>query len=279
MDGFQLGPVVLSAPRFYAGLALLVLVLLAELSARRSKAPAGAGGAAQSDAGWAWNAALIVFAGARLGFVVENAGHYLADPLAVFQVWQGGFSPWWGVAAGALYVIIRLLSGSVQLAQVIAPAAVALAVWLIVPATFARLDDRVIALPQGPQPLLTGGELDLTAQRDAPLVLNLWATWCGPCQRELPHLARAASDWPEVNIYYLNQGESVTAIERYLLDLPELDQEMVLLDPGQRTGRQLGSFGLPTTYFFAADGSHVHTHVGEISGPALNRQIERLIGQ
>jgi|SRR5690625_30804 len=263
MDGIQLGPIVISAPRFYALLGLVVLVLLAELLARRNR----------TDAAWAWNAAFAVIIGARLGFVVENLGFYLADPIGIIRIWQGGFSPWWGVAAGALTAVWASYRTRIN---PIAPAVAALAVWLVVPATVARLDDRVITLPEGAHQRLTGQALEFEAQPGAPVVLNVWATWCGPCQRELPHLAQAALDWPDVEIYYLNQGESAERINSYLDDHPDLERDNVLLDPGQRTGRSMGSFGLPTTFFFAADGSHVHTQIGEISGPALNRQIERI---
>lgn len=266
MDGFQFGPIVISAPRFYAALGLLVLVLLAELLARRNR----------TDAAWAWNAAFAVIIGARLGFVVENLGFYLADPLGIIRIWQGGFSAWWGIVAGAVTVAWSGFRGKVNPQLLLTPALAALAVWLIVPATVSRLDDRVITLPEGAHQRLTGQTLEFEPQPGAPVVLNVWATWCGPCQRELPHLAQAALDWPDVHIYYLNQGESVGRINRYLANHPTLNRDNVLLDEGQRTGRSLGSFGLPTTFFFAADGSHVHTQIGEISGPALNRQIERI---
>ncbi len=272
MDAVQLGPFVISAPRFHALLALILLVVVAEVMAR-----AGKRGGAISDAGWAWNAAAAVFVGARLGFVFANAGYYVTDPLAIFKVWQGGFSPWWGVAAGAVVVIVAVARGKVNLREAALPAAAALAVWLAVPYVADRLDDRVIALPNEVFQRLDGGTFEFTGAAGKPVVLNLWATWCGPCQRELPHLARAARDWPEIDIVYLNQGESADVITRYLLDHPEVSLENVLLDPRQRTGIDMGSFGLPTTYFFAGNGEHFSTQVGELSGPALTREIQRLV--
>src|SRR5690554_2766281 len=272
MDAVQLGPLVISAPRFYAGLGLLVLIAVAEVLARTARRD-GAG----FDPGWAWTAAAAVFIGARLGFVSGNASYYLSDPLGVFKVWQGGFSPWWGAAAGAVVVAVAVARDKVNLRQAALPVAAALSVWLAVPYVTDRLDDRVIALPNEVFQRLEGGTFEFAGRSGKPVVLNLWATWCGPCQRELPHLARAAQDWPEIDIIYLNQGESADVIRAYLLDHEEVVLEDVLLDPRQRTGIAMGSFGLPTTYFFAGNGEHFSTQVGELSGPALTREIGRLV--
>ena len=68
MSAYQIGPLVLSAPRFYAALGLAVLVLLAEVVTRRRRrarqlVESGEGSGAAPSAAWAWNAALAVFIG------------------------------------------------------------------------------------------------------------------------------------------------------------------------------------------------------------------------
>src|SRR5690554_551527 len=119
MTAFQLGPVVLSAPRFYAALGLVVLVLVAEWMAHRRRrdpqaptdAAAHGAGTEAAGASWAWSAAFAVVLGARLGFVVENLGAFLQQPWSILAIWQGGFSPWWGIGLGAA-VAAWLLRGS-----------------------------------------------------------------------------------------------------------------------------------------------------------------------
>src|SRR5690606_18069835 len=66
----------------------------------------------------------------------------------------------------------------------------------------APVDAQVGALPPGPAvgrpapdftlTTLEGETLALSELRGTPVVLNFWATWCGPCQREMPALQAAA---------------------------------------------------------------------------------------
>ena len=103
MEALRVGAVVIAAPRLYAGVALLTLLVAAELVAlrkRRSATGAEPALGPEASASWAWTAAVAVLVGARLGFVLENLGFFLLEPLTALAFWQGGFSPWWGVAAG-----------------------------------------------------------------------------------------------------------------------------------------------------------------------------------
>lgn len=282
MDAFQLGPVVISAPRFYAGLGLLVLVLVAEVNARRYRArhaqqhAGSAAGQVPADASWAWNAAFTVVIGARLGFVIENLGYYLQNPLHIFAIWQGGFSPWWGVLAGAAVTAWSFRTRLPALRTLVAPLAAAFFAWLAVPAMLAPVDGSPPEYPAVNLERFEGGAGDLSEYAGQPVVINLWATWCIPCRRELPELARVQQENPDVHVIYVNQGENFPVIQRYLEE--DLDAELfnVYLDPRQSLGSGMRSVGLPTTYFFDASGEHVKTQVGEISGPALDREVGRL---
>lgn len=83
MSAYQLGPLVLSAPRFYAALGLLVLIVGAELVAWRGRR---SGESPNASATWAWSAALAVVLGARVGFVIENLRAFLDQPLAILPL-------------------------------------------------------------------------------------------------------------------------------------------------------------------------------------------------
>lgn len=275
MSAIRLGALVISAPRFYAALALLVLVAAAELAARRARRRAPDEGAAPVSANWAWNAAGVVVLGARVGFVIENLGYFSSRPLEALAFWQGGFAPWWGVASGAALVAwtFRPL-GAVRAALV--PAALALAVWLVLPPLLTPAQTSAVTLPQLELERLTGGVVRLEALAAGPLIVNTWATWCLPCRREIPQLARAAAENPNATFLLVNQGENPEAVREFLADYPAVNLDDVLLDGGMEVAERLGGVGLPTTYFFAAGGELVATHVGEISGAALDQMLRRM---
>lgn len=272
MDALRIGFFVISAPRLYAALALLLLLLLAEVGAwqRRRRGAVGA------DTTWAWNALFGVVLGARLGFVLQNLGYYLTHPLQALAFWQGGFSPWWGVAGGAVVALLTLRRRGAHLGVMAVPGLVALAAWLVVPQLLSPAGGPPVQFPTGVLERLEGEALDFGTAVGSPTVINVWASWCIPCRREMPQLARAAQENPDVRVLYVNQGESPATVAAFLADHPAVDRGSVLLDSNQRVGNALRSVGLPSTYFFDAAGNHVKTHVGEISGPALTREIRAL---
>ena len=273
-SAYQIGPFVLSAPRFYAALGLVVLVMAAELVAwRRSRQ----GSAPDASAAWAWNAALAVFAGARAGFVLENLGAFLAQPLSIVQFWQGGFSPWWGVAGGALVAGSSIWRRSMKPSTVVVPVALALAVWLVVPALLIPTEQRERQLPPLTLERLEGGRLDLAALRGQPVVINLWATWCPPCRRELPMLADAARTYTDVHFVFADQAEPRATVQKYL-EQEGLALGGVVLDTRGRLVDEFGTVGLPTTLFFDTGGHHVRTHAGEMSGVMLDNYLAGLTG-
>jgi thiol-disulfide isomerase/thioredoxin len=105
-----------------------------------------------------------------------------------------------------------------------------------------------------------------------PVVVNLWASWCPPCRREMPVLARAQADHANVAVLMINQGEAARTV-RAFLDSQGLRFGNVLLDPASSAMRAYGSRGLPTTLFFDAHGRLVESHVGEITAARLEDVI------
>jgi thiol-disulfide isomerase/thioredoxin len=110
----------------------------------------------------------------------------------------------------------------------------------------------------------SGALLDLAGFRGQPVVLNAWATWCGPCRRELPLLLEQARAHREIRFIFLNQGEGPEAVRAYLeearLDMPE-----PYFDPTGEVIQRWGAQGLPITYFFDTTGKLVAKHVGELN--------------
>lgn len=266
MGALTLGPLVLSLERAYAGLGFLVLLVGAEWLARR---------AGPSVAAWGWRAAAIAFVGARLGFVAAHASDFATAPLSVLAFWQGGFAAWWGVGAAAAYTAVEARRTPVlrRVAPTVGIAAL-LAWWvpagLLAPAT----QNADVVAPAFVLEALEGGTVDLAATGE-PTIVNVWATWCPPCRRELPALVATAQAAPDVRVLLVNQGEDPATVGTYLTR-EGLPTSGVLLDRRQTVGTALQVAGLPTTFAFDAQGRLVDVHVGEISAPALRAMVASL---
>jgi thiol-disulfide isomerase/thioredoxin len=256
-DLLQVGPLMLAADRTIAAAA--VIAFLGTTRWWRGVAPERARNVA----------ALAVLAGAvaaRAFHVAVHAASYAEEPWSAFAVWQGGFEPAAGVIAAALVLVLAL--GGVRRAAV--PLGVLAAVATLGLAGVALLDRRAVdAWPPGlVANTLSGERVTLDALRGRPFVVNLWATWCPPCRREMPRLTQAAQQRTDVPILLVNQGEDAAVVLAYLED-EVLPSEHVLLDPGHAFADAVHSPALPTTLFVDATGTVRRRHYGEISRAAL----------
>jgi cytochrome c biogenesis protein CcmG, thiol:disulfide interchange protein DsbE len=207
MGALTLGPLVLSLDRAYAGLGFLVLIVAAEVWARRGRPEVAA---------WAWRTAVATFVGARLGFVLTHLDDYAAAPWTILAIWQGGFAPWWGVALGAAHSALEARRHPALRSAAPALGAAALLAWwlpagLLTPAAASA----GVVLPRLTLTTLAGEPVSLAAS-GTPTVVNVWATWCPPCRRELPLLVAAAAATPDVRVLLVNQGEGAATVRTYL---------------------------------------------------------------
>jgi thiol-disulfide isomerase/thioredoxin len=129
-----------------------------------------------------------------------------------------------------------------------------------------------------PVPALEVRRLDnttfpLSAFVGRPLVINLWATWCPPCRREMPVLQAAQRTHPAINFVFVNQGESEATVQSYL-DTNGLQMSNIVLDPAKQVSARTGSSGYPTTLFYDAKGRLYKRHMGELSQATLTEMID-----
>jgi cytochrome c biogenesis protein CcmG/thiol:disulfide interchange protein DsbE len=179
--------------------------------------------------------------------------------------------------------------------------AVLVVVAVILPAGAALLDRNRPATPPEPQPPpssastaahayppgvpapplrlrdLDGGQVDLAALRGRPVVVNFWATWCEPCVREFPLLRQAATDHrPDrlavVGVLTNDRPAAARAfVRRHHATWP------VGIDPDATTASRWGAVGLPHTYFIHPDGTLASHQLGELTQPALDRQLATIL--
>ena len=123
-------------------------------------------------------------------------------------------------------------------------------------------------------PMTDGGpSLDL-ATLTGPAVVNLWATWCGPCRRELPAFQEVSETRSDVRFIGIDIGEDAAKARDYLDELGVTFEQFVDEDGGLTDA--LGAASLPVTLVVAPDGSVATEHLGPMSVDELNDAIDAL---
>lgn len=262
-----LGPLVISLPRLLLLLGVIAGLVTAHFLRKRDGV---------EREGLLWLAMLAGFVVARLVYVGLHFAHYAKHPLETLYIWQGGFEPFSGAAATLLAAFLLARRKKLAPNKLLAPVLAGLLVWGVSSWMLHALQAaHERTLPDLALQTLAGEPMLLSDYRGEPIVLNVWATWCPPCRREMPVLEDAANKNPGVTFLFINQGEARADVQAWLAS-QELDLEHVLLDVFSRSGTELGARGLPTTLFFDAEGRLVDTHVGEISTPRLTDKLQRL---
>jgi thiol-disulfide isomerase/thioredoxin len=103
-------------------------------------------------------------------------------------------------------------------------------------------------------PLLDGGEFVLEKYRGKVVVLDFWASWCGPCLKALPELMEAMKGMPsdEVHLVGVNEGESAAQVKAFLTT--RRWNLTTVLDVDQAVGKTFGVKGIPHTVVIGPDG-------------------------
>jgi thiol-disulfide isomerase/thioredoxin len=222
-------------------------------------------------------AGLIVasLAVARLAFVFQHVDSYRADLLEVFDLTDGGFSAMAGLfVAFVVGAEITRKTAALRRPLVIA-SLTGMSAW--VSATVATLDfaPARTLVPLVEVRRLDGAPVQLRTLTTRPMVVNLWATWCPPCRREMPVLRDAQRRHPGIAFVFVNQGEAVATIERYLAS-EGLDLDNVFIDPVNAVAQRTGSFAYPTTLFFDGSGKLFMRQVGELNRNSLDERLAML---
>jgi thiol-disulfide isomerase/thioredoxin len=214
--------------------------------------------------------------GARLAYVAGWWPQYAQQPLSILNIRDHGFDP----LAGALGVIVAALLVGWRRPSLRRPLAASVVIGIAATGFAGLLAYKLTAQAQAPLPALQLGDLDgravdVESLRGQPTVINLWATWCGPCRREMPVLAEAQRTMPQVRFVFADQGESAATVRRFL-QAQQLTLQHVLTDENLQLSNYYNVRGYPTTLFIDARGRLRDTHMGELSPATLADRLQRI---
>ncbi|MCX7289875.1 TlpA disulfide reductase family protein [Janthinobacterium sp.] len=215
---------------------------------------------------------------ARLVFVLRWHEQYLAAPWSILNIRDGGFMAPAGIAAAlaiAAWRCRRPAMAAMRRPLAISVASGALA-WGVLSAGLFLAYGKPAALPTVALQTVDGAPATLAALAGGkPLVVNLWASWCPPCRREMPVLAAAQQARADIVFVYANQREDTAAASAFLARSGATLRNVVL-DSEAALGKAAGSSALPTTLFYDAQGRLVDTHLGELSDASLASKLQKI---
>jgi len=128
---------------------------------------------------------------------------------------------------------------------------------------------------------LSGQPTKLSALRGQLVVLSFWATWCGPCQEELPRLSRLSEQYAGKNVRFV--AVSIDAPKDRAKIQPFLARQNIKLEVWIGGDTDLmDRFGLgdivPGTVIFDADGEAIGRIMGEARDEDVQQRLEWLLG-
>lgn len=130
--------------------------------------------------------------------------------------------------------------------------------------------------------LLDGRKFELSDHQGKVVILDFWATWCGPCVQGLPIMQKVCSsfDQEKVKFVAVNQGENKKTINKFLKN-KNLNDLTVAIDKTSSVGNSFMVKGIPQTVVIDQDGivRFVHVGFGRDSGSQLKNEITELLSE
>ncbi len=125
---------------------------------------------------------------------------------------------------------------------------------------------------------LDGDPVRLADFRGRPVVVNFWASWCGPCVEEFPLLQQAAAEHASdglalIGIVYRDNADAARSFMQQMgADWP------TAMDPGETVADQFGILaGPPETFFIDAEGTVVARQIGQLAARDLERHLAAIL--
>lgn len=223
--------------------------------------------------------ALLILAGvsllaARLAFVLQHFEGYGQSPASVFDVRDGGFAATAGLFAAFVTGAELVRRVRARRRALVVSSIAGIAVWAAATIATLAFGPARIAIPAAELRTMNGVPVRLRVD-GKPMVVNLWASWCPPCRREMPALQAAQRRNPDIDFVFVNVGESPQAIEGFLAS-QGLALSNVYSDPRGEFASRARAFAYPTTLFYDSRGLVFMRQVGGLAESTLAPRLAML---
>lgn len=127
---------------------------------------------------------------------------------------------------------------------------------------------------------MNGNEVHLSDYFGKPIIINFWATWCGPCKSELPAFDNMYAEYgDDIEFIMLNltdgSRDTVDNVKQFVSEngysFP------VYFDTTLEAANTYGAYSIPTTFLIDDEGIPVHSQIGAMSEESIEQLINALI--
>ncbi|MBN1954355.1 MAG: cytochrome c biogenesis protein CcsA [Anaerolineae bacterium] len=135
------------------------------------------------------------------------------------------------------------------------------------------------AAPDFTLDLLDDSTFALSESRGQVVVLNIWATWCPPCEEELPDLQAAWDAYRGQGVVFVGAAyqDQVTAVQQMAADFGITYP--IGVDAGDRVAMAYGITGVPETFVINPAGRVAYVHIGPVTAMELAQELDALLNQ
>ncbi len=123
------------------------------------------------------------------------------------------------------------------------------------------------------------GQVSLSELEGRVVMLNFWASWCGPCVEELPYMVKLTREYEDRGLTFVAASrDDAPADVGIFLDRRVPEAAPYVTFASDKLAGQYGVQALPMTYFINREGTVVELQRGKMSEKDLRRSIERALG-